>query len=473
MLKKKTIIIGAALVGAVLIGVLIWDWNSAPSTFGLRRAAPGDNSKVSLRLISPGILSIAVESGSVGAAGLALQGDGTIVVGATIVVRASASERGVVLRLTSKGRLANPALALLADAETIVSGVSTARDGTIIVAGYGSPGQFSNRHFILARLLPDGALDAAFGGGGVVLANTRSSMAVGEAARAVAIQTDDRIVVTGSAGYATGPLSQGSYCVTARFRRDGRFDPSFGDNGRVLALVAGKQMCAGSSVLVAPDGKIVVAGDYASEREPRHIAVLRYLPNGAPDRRFGGDGITQLLQISANAWAAALDSQSRIVVVGTEWVSPYITKFLVVRYDTDGSLDQSFGANGIVSLHEASVFQKLLATAVGQDGKIIAVGNIPWHGTGAPEPGKRNQIAVVRLDANGAMDSSFAGGGLLIMASARSLVGHGIAIQPDGKLLIFGRTIDEDGHAISEIVLVRLNPDGTPDADFGSGVDTP
>jgi len=471
MLKNRTIVIGAALVGAVLSGVLIWDWNHTPSTFGLRLAASGANPKANLRLLSPGILSIALESGNTGGAGLALQGDGTIVVGATMVVSASASARGVVLRLTSNGRLANPAVTLLADAETIVSGVSTARDGAIVVFGYGSPGLLSNRHFILARLLPNGALDPGFGGGGVVLANMRSSMAVGEAARAVAIQSDDRIVVTGSAGYATGPLSQGSYCATARFSRDGRFDRSFGDNGRVLTLVAEKQMCGGSSVLVASDGKIVVAGDYASEREPRHIAVLRYLPDGAPDHPFGRDGIAPLLQMSANARGAALDSQGRIVIVGTERLSLSTTKFLVVRYDTDGNLDQSFGANGTVSLHEEGghYYEELVATALGQDGKIVAVGR-----TRAPEPGKRNQIAVVKLDPNGALDKSFVGGGLLLMASPRYLwIGRGIAIQPDGKLLIVGNTFDEANDRASAILLVRLNPDGTPDADFGSGVDSP
>jgi uncharacterized delta-60 repeat protein len=104
------------------------------------------------------------------------------------------------------------------------------------------------------------------------------------------------------------------------------------------------------------------------------------------------------------------------------------------------------------------------------------VGNNGWRsGTRPAEPGKRNEIVVTRLDANGALDQSFAGGGLLIMASPRYLwSARAIAIQPDGKLLIAGDFVDDaNDRATSAIVLLRLNPDGTPDADFGSGVDTP
>src|SRR5262245_53606803 len=120
MLKNRTLVTRAALVGAVLTGVLIWDWNGLPSS--------ADTPKASLKRLSPGILSLALESGDASAAGLALQGDGTIVVGGTAWVPAPHKTLGVVVRLTSNGRLANPAVTLLADAETIVSGVSTAPD---------------------------------------------------------------------------------------------------------------------------------------------------------------------------------------------------------------------------------------------------------------------------------------------------------------------------------------------------------
>ena len=101
------------------------------------------------------------------------------------------------------------------------------------------------------------------------------------------------------------------------------------------------------------------------------------------------------------------------------------------------------------------------------------MGTFGWSSAGRPaEPRKRYQIIVLRLDASGALDTSFADGGLLFMASPRyQWGGQTIAIQPDGKLLIAGFVFDDD--RTYSIVLVRLNRDGTPDAEFGRDVVTP
>jgi uncharacterized delta-60 repeat protein len=343
-----------------------------------------------------------------------------------------------------------------------------------VVAGYGSaseqatPGPATDRQFLVGRFLPRDALDPTFGGG-VILANLRSSMWLGAAAHAVALQGDSRIVVTGSAGYATGPPSQASYCATARFNRDGRFDRSFGENGRVLTLVPGEESCGAVSVLVAQDGKIIVAGNTSAHG----IALFRYLPNGALDRRFGRDGAAEFFD--ATAAGAALDSQGRTLVVGKKWLSTSSSQLLVARYDVDGELDRSFGASGAVFLHESGVPQDLSGAALQQDGKIVAVGTFGWHSGGrTPKPGWRDEILIVRLDANGASDKSFADGGLLLIPSTRYLWGgRGVAIDPNGKLLILGRLDDQASDPPASLtVLIRLNPDGTPDADFGSGAGT-
>jgi uncharacterized delta-60 repeat protein len=170
----------------------------------------------------------------------------------------------------------------------------------------------------------------------------------------------------------------------------------------------------------------------------------------------------------------ALDSQGRIIVIAGQRLSPTRKRMLIARFDPDGNPDQSFGTNGTVSLHESNFTQTLSAVALQQDGKIVAVGTYGYgDGTlwdrGKRIVGKREHIVVVRLDANGGLDKSFAGGGLLIMASPGYYwSAKGIAIQPDGKLLVAGYIVDKPNGS-SSIVIVRLNPDGTPDADFAVG----
>ena len=110
MVKKRSIVLAAALAGTCFIGVVFWLWNGAPSTSSLRHPKPVGGPKASFRLIAPGILSIALASRNTWAAALALQGDGTIVLGATTspkVVSAPGgdNQRGVVMRLTSKANL--------------------------------------------------------------------------------------------------------------------------------------------------------------------------------------------------------------------------------------------------------------------------------------------------------------------------------------------------------------------------------
>jgi uncharacterized delta-60 repeat protein len=342
--------------------------------------------------------------------------------------------------------------------------VISGRDGTIVMAGYGKHGGLlpSDRQFLVGHLGREGLPDRTFGGGGFVLANLRASRWLAAAARAGATEDDGLIVATGSAGYATGPLSQSSYCATARFTPDGRFDLSFGDHGRVLTLVRGTEGCAGVAVLVRTDKKILVVGNTSA----RGFALIRYLPDGALDGGFGRGGTVEFFD--AMAWGAAFDAQGRTLVVGTKWLSLSRTQFLVARYDVDGRLDESFGPGGAVVLHEAAVSQQLQAVAVQSDGKIVAVGTSGWHGgTRTPEPAKRDQIAVVRLDPNGALDPAFAGGQLLIPSDRYLWGGNSVAIQPDGKLLIVGPVLDEtDSRRTRGIVVVRLNPNGTPDSDF-------
>jgi uncharacterized delta-60 repeat protein len=474
--NKRTIVIGAALAGAVLAGMLIWDWNR-PGTSGLRHANPGDVPQASLKLLSPGIVSVALESRQTGATSAAVQADGTIVVGAwaSPLVRtapASNKDRALVLRLAPDGRLAHPAVTQLAGTPSMVRSLSITKDGTTVVVGYGQPaeqasqGPVTDRRWLLARFQPNGAFDPGFAGGAAMLANLRSGWLAGGVADAVATEDDGSVIVTGMAGYSINFFGQGAYCATARFSRDGHLDRSFGDDGRVLTLFQTKTRCTAAAVIVSPDKGFTVVGNVSSELGPHDIVAFRYLASGAPDPQFGRDG-ARILEEDAGVASAAPDSKGRIVTIGSKH-----DRFLVARYDSQGKADPSFGEGRPVSPLDTDANGSLSAMALQADGKIVAVGTIRSpRGRNSQGPGERHRIAVVRLNENGTLDESFATGGVLEIASPRyGWDAHGVTIQPDGKLLMAGKVVDDEDTKTSSIVLVRLNPDGTPDKDFGSGL---
>ena len=480
-MSVKRVAIGVMLVGAVLASVMIWNWSRAPIPIVVPNAGPIHAPTASLSLLSPGILSIGLGSTKARTAGLALQEDGTIVT----LENSSDPSPPFLVRLTGSGQLADPGVAPMVGATRYVRGLSIARDGKIAVAGGGSapaaPGAAPATHFLVALFLPNGMPDSTFGQEGTTLTNVQWRWwGPSDAAQAVAVQDDGKIVATGSTIFATGPLSQGSYCATVRFNRDGSIDRNFGDNGRVQTLVGAAESCGGRSVFITLDGKIIVAGTIRSGNGQHASAVIRYLPDGTPDSQFGQDGIADALgpNISdTTAVSAAVDSQGRVIVVGSQPLSYSSSRFWLARYDTNGKLDRSFGENGIVAFHDFAGAQVLFGVALQPDGKIVAAGgDFPEQCESCPlVANKVDRIAVVRLNVNGSVDEFFADDGFLFISSPRYRWGaRGIAIQPDGKLLIVGDVFEQGTGRPpppSPIILMRLNQDGTPDRGFGTGGD--
>jgi uncharacterized delta-60 repeat protein len=469
MLITRITIVGL-LVGAVLIGVMIWNWTRAPIALALPHAGPIDGPVASVSLLSPGILSIGLGSTVARSVGLALQGDGTIITAAT-----GASGRSVVVRLARSGRLADPGVTSMVSVTRFVRGLSIGRDGKIAVGGGG--GQARAVHFLVALFLPNGKPDRAFGQEGTTLTNVQWKWwGPSDPVGAVAIQDDGKIVAAGSSDFpSTFPFGQRADCAIVRFNRDGGFDQNFGDNGRVLTHVEATQGCAPHAVRIARDGKIVVAASISLGPGQPASAVIRYLPDGTPDRQFGQDGIAEVAGSDWGDAALALDSQDRIVVAGTQRLTPSMTRLFVARYDITGKLDVSFGESGIVKFPESADSQALWAVALQQDGKIVAAGeDYPKRCSSCAQvAGIGRRIVAVRLNANGGIDESFAKDGFLFISSPRYLWGaRGVAIQPDGKLLIIGdvfETTNERRPAPSQIILVRINQDGRSDTAFGTG----
>ncbi len=304
--------------------------------------------------------------------------------------------------------------------------VAIQADGKIVIAGSFTPSGGSTQ-LLVARFSSDGRLDRNFDADG--LATIGSSDLVN--ANAVALQGDGKIVVAGGA-------SDTDFGV-ARFNANGSVDQTFGNSGVVTTFLNDAGANA-TGVVLQPDGKIVVAG-YAGEG----IAVVRYTSRGALDRGFGGDGIVDtFLPYSSAAYGVALQGDGKIVVAGDSYDSNQVRSFVVVRYTVFGGLDTDFNGSGYVLTRpgdpvtgpsdSSNDFTEARAVAIQPDGKILAAGFVYQNAS--------NDIALVRYQPDGTLDSHFGDGGVSVTDLGRFDSANGMALQSDGQIVLAGQSID-------------------------------
>ena len=297
---------------------------------------------------------------------VAVQSDGKIV-----VVGRSFGEF-VVVRYNSDGSLDNTfggdgivttILGVSANAKSVVI-----HNGKIIVAGDSS--QIGSRDFSVARYLEDGSLDTTFGTGGIVTTDIGNNTP--ESAFSVAVQSDGRIIVVGE----TNQVDFVWDFAVVRYNTDGSLDTSFSGDGKVVTATSISNEAA-LSVVVQPDNKIIVAGE-SHQVDSTDFAVVRYNTDGSLDDTFGGDGIvTTEFSDYTNAYASSVTLQSdrKIIVAGGVSIGDDL-HFAVVRYNTNGTLDTTFGVDGKVTTDiNNSAEDYARSVAVQSDGKIIVAGD--------------------------------------------------------------------------------------------------
>lgn len=322
-------------------------------------------------------------------------------------------------------------------------------DGTLVVAGASRVGGPSHgRRFALARYTAAGKLDRRFGTGGKVLTGfglrfVRPRFPGGAGVASLAIRRDGKIVV---AGYAYRPpgLRYSAFAL-ARYTVSGRLDRTFGRKGTVLTSFGSRTSSTAAAVAIAPDGKIVAVGS--------GFALARYRPGGRLDPSFGHGGkvVTGFgaHTFYGTAEAVAIQPDGKVVVAGE--VVPRgsrTTNLAVVRYNSDGSLDRSFGTGGRVVTQVGERDSYGAAIVVQPDGKIVVAGRAAV--------GLRGVAALVRYSADGKLDPGFGHGGIALTSSA-GLGPMALVIQRDRKLVT----------ALDLFGVARFLTDGSLDGTFG------
>ena len=307
----------------------------------------------------------------------------------------------------------------------------------------------------LVAIAQDGALDLTFGTGGTAITPVRAGY---DSGYGVAIQADGKIVVVGESQRGNDEFDYDMALV--RYNEDGSLDQGFGNGGKVItSLGSGSGLCG--SVAIQPDGKIVVAGQTLNGSTFDFI-IARYQTNGSPDNSFSNNGRIKVPVGSSHdyGWFCSLQPNGKIIAAGPVRQGPDL-EFGMVRLNTNGSLDNSFGNGGKVITPFSNADDFSWSCALAPDGKIV-VG-------GASTIGDNRKFAVARYLTNGTLDPSFSADGKVVTSiGAGEDKGRSVIVQPDGKIILGGYS-RLDGH--DQFVLVRYKLDGSLDPEFdGDGI---
>jgi uncharacterized delta-60 repeat protein len=315
-------------------------------------------------------------------------------------------------------------------------------DAKIIIIGSSD----DDTDYTLIRYNVDGSLDNTFGTGGIVTQDVNGSLDEG---RAAVLQPDGKIIVTGR----TGP-NWSKKNFTSRHHSNGTLDTSFGTNG--FSFVTDEDAVP-ETVSLQTDGKIVIVGDYLGPND-RDQLIWRFDGNGNLDNTFGTNGVTST-DSTYSLWgmSSAIQSDGKIIVGGYTSTSP--SDFMVMRYNSNGVLDNSFGTNGIATTDvNSNVIAQAYSVLIQSDGKILLGG---WADNGTAN----YDFCVVRYNTDGSIDNTYGNGGIALIDVNNNSTDYGrsMILLPNDKLVLAGYA-HKSG---ADFALITLLSDGTLDTSFG------
>jgi uncharacterized delta-60 repeat protein len=328
-------------------------------------------------------------------------------------------------------------------------GVKVQSDGKTVVVG--ESGVYPVFHTALTRYNRNGTLDRTFGNGGKVVAALDAG---GDGSTAIVFQPDGKIVTAGSVIHNNFVVA----VVTARFNPDGSLDQTFGTNGSVQT-VFGDPAAAGNDVLLQADGKIVVvgftgAGSYSSFN---NFALVRFNPDGTLDQTFGIGG--KIKSASGVATSVTIQADGKLLVGGT-YDPGSAHRFMLARYNSNGTLDTTFGTSGVVTTAIGNGDAFSFGIGLLSNGRIVLAGY--------SETTQDHDFTVACYNSNGTLDQTFGNGGVaaLDFFGGTDDIAYALAVQRDDKIVLGGHS---GLYPDFNFALARYDSTGQLDQTFGSG----
>jgi uncharacterized delta-60 repeat protein len=328
-------------------------------------------------------------------------------------------------------------------------------DGRIVVAGLVVIG--SAHYFAIIRLNSNGTFDTTFDSDGYRLDPILTD---GAMLSDLVMQSDGKLVAVGSV-----QTTSDRDLVVVRYTTDGSLDNSFGTGGTSILDLNGYDD-EGIAIDLQADNKIVISGATMNMSGDLDVCVVRLNTNGTLDPTFNSTGII-ISNIDGEddvATGIKVVDGNRILISGyTNSNSVLNHNFLLMRFDSVGVLDNSFGNAGVVETDFDQTSDQATTITIQEDNKIILSGRIGQLTAGVWQ----SDFGVARYNENGTLDNSFSGDGKLITPMNGTTTSlddvYSVIIDVNGKILLGGGTFE---NSAGMFTIVRLNIDGTIDNSF-------
>jgi uncharacterized delta-60 repeat protein len=341
-------------------------------------------------------------------------------------------------------------------------------DGRILSCSAIASGSASGTDFFVSRFLPDGTLDPAFNFNGKVSVDFNSQ---DDFCNTVLVQPDGKILLIGSSGTANSDMAVARLNPDGTL--DATFGAGTG-RATIAFDRGGTNSDIGAHAALQADNKIVMVG-WAIGAADCDFAIVRLMPDGTRDTTFGTAGRVAInfnFAGSTNnidqADNVAIDDQGRIIVGGVADTGANSFDFAVLRLLPNGTLDANFNADGLatVGFNLGSSFADLAYRMILQrDGKILMSG-----GADAGTSTSNTDMAFARLLPNGSLDTSFGVAGKTTvpfdLTANSSDVATDIAVESNGSIVAVGLA-STDAAGGGDAAVLRLTPSGMLDQSFG------
>lgn len=405
----------------------------------------------------------------------ALTADRKVVLAGNVQVALNDQRMGVV-RLNADGStdtsfsFDGAALVDLGFGRNFVSAVAVQPDGRILLAGSASPQGQEQQFLAVARLKTNGQLDEQFGVGGAVsidFAQTPGDEF--DRATAIAVLPDGRIAV----GVDVRASNLHSSFAAARLHANGALDTSFGNGGRVVVPHAADINAVPQAMAVDAAGNLLLAGMQLQGTNNSDVEVLRLRPDGSLDPGFGGAGKVVLVIHSGGANQNAVSSvlvqpDGKLLLAGGTQTGTTSIAMLALRLFPDGALDPSFGTQGIARVDIAAA-QDSVHQAVATGAALQGDGRL-WLSGLALTSQNTTQVALARLRSDGRLDHAFNDSGTFSVATdlaTDTQTGLRVMLEPDFAVVAVGGT-GAGRQSTDEFAALRLHAvtDRLFDSDF-------